>query len=342
MSQVPATADRVGSALNMALGELCADWPGLILLGEDIADPYGGAFGITRGLSTRYPERVFSTPISEGAIVGVAAGLALAGSQVIVEIMFADFVSLCFDQILNFVSKSVSMYGRRLDMPVIVRCPAGGNRGYGPTHSQSPQKHFLGIANLALYELSPLHPVLPVLECSLSSGDPALFFEDKVLYTQPRFGSDRADDIFSSDPVDGAAGWMRVSADDSPADWVIIAPGGLVRRALGAMRDALIGLEIACRLLCPARLFPLDLDPVLPELVRARRILVVDDGVAGGSWAEEVAGRVNALLWGRVPHPVRVLQPPCVVIPAAPHLERQTLVQQSAISSVLTGREHDG
>ena len=78
--------------------------------------------------------------------------------------MFGDFITLAFDAIVNFISKSVTMYGQALHMPVIIRCPSGGNRGYGPTHSQNMHKHFLGIPNLSLYEMSPIHPVKPVLE----------------------------------------------------------------------------------------------------------------------------------------------------------------------------------
>jgi pyruvate dehydrogenase E1 component beta subunit len=333
--------DRVGGALNRALHDLFAARGQLMLLGEDIADPYGGAFGITRGLSARYPGRVFSTPVSEGAIVGMAGGLALGGDAVIVEIMFGDFVTLCFDPIVNFLTKSVSMYGQRLPMPVVLRCPVGGNRGYGPTHSQSLQKHFLGIPHLSLYELSPLHPVLPVFEQMLDSREPAIFFEDKVLYAQPRYGHDQADALFRSTQVGGSADWVRVAADDARPAWVVLAPGGLVRRVLAAMRTVLVEAEIVCHLLTPARLFPLDLEPVLPLLCQAERILVVEDGVAGGGWAAELARDIHERLWGRLRHPVRLLQPPCQVIPAARHLERRLLVQESTISRVLSGADNE-
>ncbi len=87
---------------------------------------------------------MLSTPLSEGTLVGAGAGLALAGEKAIVEIMFSDFVTLAFDQIVNFAAKSTTMYGRPVPVPLIVRCPTGGRRGYGPTHSQSLQKHFVG------------------------------------------------------------------------------------------------------------------------------------------------------------------------------------------------------
>ena len=88
---------------------------------------------------------MLSTPISESGITGVACGLALCGDTAIVEIMFGDFVALAFDQIINFLTKSVTMYGEHTPMRVVIRCPIGGGRGYGPTHSQSLLKHFIGI-----------------------------------------------------------------------------------------------------------------------------------------------------------------------------------------------------
>ena len=172
---------RISQNLNQALYDLLSDDPDLYVLGEDIADPYGGAFKVTRGLTTRFPDRVLTTPLSEGSLVGIAAGLALGGQRAIVEMMFGNFVALAFDQIVNFASKSVSMYGRRVSMPVVVRCPVGGGRGYGPTHSQSLQKHFVGVPGLSLYEMSPFHN-RPLLREVLARGEPAMFFEDKALY----------------------------------------------------------------------------------------------------------------------------------------------------------------
>src|SRR5262245_21145573 len=171
-------AERVGENLNRALHELFARESRLWLLGEDIAVPYGGAFKITKGLSTLYPDRVRTTPLSENALVGVAGGLALCGDTVIAEIMFGDFVGLAFDQILNFATKSVSMYGVHTPMRLVIRCPVGGGRGYGATHSQSVQKHFIGVPNLSLYELSPLHEAGDVLAAAFAEEQPCLLFED--------------------------------------------------------------------------------------------------------------------------------------------------------------------
>ncbi|MEV6927322.1 2-oxo acid dehydrogenase subunit E2 [Dactylosporangium sp. NPDC051485] len=328
---------RMAEALNATLHDMFAAHRRLVLLGEDIADPSGGAFGVTRGLSTRYPDRVLSTPISEGGIVGVAGGLALCGDQVIVEVMFGDFLTLCVDPIVNFISKSVSMYGRRNPMRVVVRCPVGGNRGYGPTHSQSLQKHLLGVPHLRLYELSQLHDPRAAYEEVFSAGEPAVFFEDKILYTRPVLRQERVDDVFRVSPVDPAGNWMRVRPGGAGAPQrLVIAPGGLVPRTLKAMRDALHDKGIVSELLVPLRLFPLDLDPVLPMLAQAPEVIVAEDSVAGGGWGSDLARLAYERLWGRLRAPIRLLQPPCEVIPAAMHLERALLIQDATIYASLT------
>jgi pyruvate/2-oxoglutarate/acetoin dehydrogenase E1 component len=325
--------DRTGRNLNDALHDLLASRPRLVMIGEDIADPYGGAFGITRGLSTRFPDRIITTPISEAAIAGMAGGMALMGDEVIVEIMFGDFIALAFDPIVNFIAKSVTMYGQHVTMPVVFRCPSGGNRGYGPTHSQNMHKHFIGVPNLSLYELSPLHPVRPVLEQILDRGLPTVFFEDKILYTQPRCGHQLGDEIFD---FSADRGWGQARLTDGAVDWAIIALGGMVRRVLAAMRSAVLENEVVSCLLTPVQVFPFDLDPVLPVLRAAERILVVDDGPVGGGWPIEVADAVHRALWNELGAPVQVLQSPCEVIPAARHLEQRLLVQESAIHAALT------
>jgi pyruvate/2-oxoglutarate/acetoin dehydrogenase E1 component len=310
---------RVVERLNAALGALLADDPALYLLGEDITDPYGGAFKATRGLSTRFPDRVLGTPISESAIVGVANGLALAGDKAIVEIMFADFALLAFDQIVNVAAKSTAMFGRPVPMHLVVRCPSGGNRGYGPTHSQSPQKHFIGVPGLDVYELSPLHEPLPLLRSILSAGRPAVLFEDKVLYGRP----------MGVPPLFRVEGPLVV-IDGVPAeDYLIIAPGGLAHRALEAMETLLMRHEMGGALHVPARLYPWDPEPVRNH--PARRILIVEDGPPGASWATEVAFQLRD--GGR---PVDVRHAADTVVPAAAHLEREVLVQATTIVAALT------
>lgn len=325
---------RIAENLNRALHDLLAGNPGLHLLGEDIADPYGGAFKVTKGLSTRFPDRVLPTPLSEGGIVGVAAGLALAGDGAIVEIMFGDFVALAFDQIVNFASKSVSMYGRRVPMPLLVRCPMGGGRAYGPTHSQSLQKHFVGVPGLVLHEMSPFHDNGPLLAAILDRGEPTLFFEDKRLYTRRMFEGGTVDDLFSYDfPVPGVARVFAGEAEET--DCVMIAPGGVAHQALSAARTLLVEREIFCQVLVPSRLYPFDLEPLLPSLKGARLICIAEESTAGGTWGSEISQRVHEELWHELSRPVLLVHSKGSVIPASAHLEKDVLLQDGTIREAI-------
>ncbi|MGE5291020.1 MAG: alpha-ketoacid dehydrogenase subunit beta [Micromonosporaceae bacterium] len=324
--------ERVGDNLNRALHTVLDKDPRVCLIGEDILDPYGGAFKMTRGLSTNHPDSVITTPISEGGIVGLAAGLALCGERPIVEIMFGDFVTLGFDQILNFATKSVSMYGHRVPIHLVVRCPVGGNRGYGPTHSQSLHKHLLGIPHLALFELSPFHDNVTLIDRLVSRGEPCVLFENKTLYAGNMYAGGVVDDLFLFDYVGPAGEFARVFAErPDDFDAVIIAPGGLTGRALAAARDLLIELELKCQIIVPSQLHPIDLDPLLATLERAERICLVEESVPGGTWASEIARQIYDRLWGSLKNRILVVHSRNSVIPSAAHLEREVLVQAATI-----------
>ena len=144
-------------SLRRSLHEILEQDPAAVVLGEDILDPYGGAFKVTQGLSTRFPDRVFTTPICEASIVGMSVGLALRGLHPIVEIMFGDFVALAADQLVNHAAKYPAMYNGQVAVPLVVRTPMGGGRGYGPTHSQSLERLFFGIPHLKLIAASHAH-----------------------------------------------------------------------------------------------------------------------------------------------------------------------------------------
>ncbi len=173
-------------SLNGALHAMMAADDRVVVLGEDLADPYGGAFKVTSGLSTRFPDRVLSTPIAESAIVGIATGLALRGMRPVAEIMFGDFVTLAGDQLVNHAAKFRWMYNDEVRVPLVVRAPMGGRRGYGATHSQSLEKHFLGVPGLWVVAAGPfLEPGLVLRQAVLECDDPVLFVESKACYSMP-------------------------------------------------------------------------------------------------------------------------------------------------------------
>ena len=153
------------------------------MIGEDIRSPYGGAFKVTKGLSDHFPDRVFNAPISEASIVGMGNGLALHGHLPVCEIMFGDFMTLACDQFINHASKFRRMYNQQVTVPIVIRTPMGGGRGYGPTHSQSLEKHFMGVPHtqcLALHER--ISPEIVYNRLFDSIDRPTLVIENKLLY----------------------------------------------------------------------------------------------------------------------------------------------------------------
>ena len=141
----------------------------IFIFGEDIEFPYGGAFKVTKGLSTKFKNRVLTTPISEASIIGFSAGLALSQKKVIAEIMFGDFLTLCADQIINNASKFRWMYNEQITIPIVIRTPMGGGRGYGPTHSQSLEKFLINCMLFLSFSCIFLHFL------SFSSDFPLIF-----------------------------------------------------------------------------------------------------------------------------------------------------------------------
>lgn len=170
-------------SLNTSLHAMMAADPRVQVLGEDILDPYGGAFKVTRGLSSRFPDRVMTTPISEAAIVGMATGMAMRGLRPIAEIMFGDFLMLAGDQLVNHAAKFQWMYNEQVRVPIVVRAPMGARRGYGPTHSQSLEKHFMGVPGLWVIAPHVLgDPGALLAQATLACDQPVVFIESKTCY----------------------------------------------------------------------------------------------------------------------------------------------------------------
>ena len=181
------SSNRVNNEINIAIESALTN--GALFIGEDINtkwndddNEYGGAFGVSGGLSEKY-ENVISTSISEAGLVGVAAGFAFKSKKLaIAEVMFADFSSLIVDQLYNGVDKYHSMFGCEVNIPLLVRTPYGMGKGYGPTHSQSPFELFSSLTSMTVLSYTPLLSYNRILERIGSSGKSAIIFEPKMYY----------------------------------------------------------------------------------------------------------------------------------------------------------------
>jgi pyruvate/2-oxoglutarate/acetoin dehydrogenase E1 component len=324
-------------ALGDTLRHALESDPRVVLLGEDILDPYGGAFKVTRGLSTDFPARVRATPISEAAIAGVSAGAALAGLRPIAEIMFGDFLALCFDQIANHISKYKAMYGGAATCPVVIRTPSGGGRGYGPTHSQSLEKHFLGVPHLRVVAASLWHEPVALFDDFLTSEEPVLHIEHKLLY--PLHVA-----------TNGGAGLAVITRDGSPGvpptvsirlvpredcALTVVAYGYQAELARRVLERLAIEEELFAELLVPAQLSPVDWAPLERSVAITGGLLTAEESTGGWSWGTEIAAELGSRLFGRLRRAPSVLASARDVIPGAPAREAEMLVGERQIEEAV-------
>ncbi len=317
-------AEKMVKALNASLHGAMERDPGLMFVGEDVESPYGGAFKISAGLSHAFPGRVRNTPISEAGLVGLATGAALHGRRVLAEIMFGDFLGLAFDQLVNHAAKFERMFAGQVRVGVVVRTPMGGRRGYGPTHSQTLDAHFLGAPGLRVLALHGLLGPDELYRPLLSAPAGAtLVLENKMLYGQA---------LLSRTPA-GFSRW--ISAERFPATWLrpegaapditLIGYGGMAGMVVEAAERLFEEHDRVAQVLVPMQLYPFDLRPWLSVLNSSGSVLVVEEGVGFAGFGAELLAQL-AELGGQagLPRVARVTAPNDLV-PASASMERAML-----------------
>jgi pyruvate/2-oxoglutarate/acetoin dehydrogenase E1 component len=323
---------RYVESLNRALHRLMAEDPRVHLIGEDLLDPYGGAFKAAKGLSTAFPQQVITTPISEAAIVGLGIGMAMRGFRPIVEIMFGDFVTLCMDQIVNHAAKFPWVYNGQIHVPLTIRLPMGGRRGYGATHSQSLEALFMGVPLIRMVAPSHLHDPGDLLTRVVrGEQDPVLFIENKLLYAQRLLDAEacRRETGFGVRAVNRAATHyptlcLSMAPDDPPAV-ILICYGGMVPYAMDAAYRAFMAEEIVVELVIPALIKPVPLADLIPEIARCGNVLVAEEGVTSGGWGAEVASLIHEAAFDQLEGSVRRVGARETPIPSARTLEEAVL-----------------
>lgn len=286
-------AMTVVKALNQGLHEAMSRHRDVVLIGEDLLDPYGGAFKVARGLSRAFPDQVLTTPISEAGFMGVAIGMAMRGMLPVVEIMFGDFLLLAADQLINHGAKFRWMYNEKVDVPLLVRAPMGGRRGYGPTHSQCLEKHFFGVPGLAVAAVQPIDdPGAQLKGWILKERRPLLVVESKTMYARPvRTIEEGYVDGFRVEKTGGLYPTYTLSAGHfERADLTLLAYGSMVELALETAETLLIEEETYVDVVVPTGLHPFDSAPLMASLARSGRLLVCEEAsLAAGFGAETVA-----------------------------------------------------
>jgi 2-oxoisovalerate dehydrogenase E1 component len=328
----PASAQNVRVAINGALRTLLSSDERVLVIGEDLHEPYGGAFKVTAGLSGDFAGRVISTPISEAGITGAGIGLAMEGKRPIVEIMFADFLTLCMDQLYNHAVKFPAMFADTA-VPLLIRTPAGGRRGYGPTHSQNPENLFVSVPGLTVLFGSHRHNVGQLLVDAVERWpNPTIFLEHKLLYGEAQAPADY--EIVEASPEDqGASLFPTLRRGANEPDVTLVSFGGMLPVVERAAKQLEEQEELAVEIISPALLAPLPRGTLLGALMDRPCIVVVEESHHEfGVSAEILAMLAESGYAGKL---LRVGMAP-VPIASARSLERDQIPdEQMIVSSVL-------
>ena len=310
----------VREALNEAMRQEMARDPRVVLIGEDVAGGQGGSgevgqiggvLGITRGLYDTFgPTRVIDTPITESAIIGMAAGAATTGLRPIAELMFADFLGVCFDQLYNQAAKFRYMFGGRATTPLVVRTMMGAGLSAAAQHSQSPYAIFTHVPGLKVVIPSNAYDAKGLLIQAIRDDDPVVFLEHKMLY-------DLAEEV-PDEPYTIPFGEANFTREGD--DVTIVAFARMVHRA-NETADKLARNGISCDVIDPRTASPLDEGAILESVARTGRLVVVDEANPRCGLAADIAALVACKAFKDLKAPIRLVTAPHTPVPFSPVLE---------------------
>lgn len=296
-------------AINRALGQAMRDDERVIVLGEDVAE--GGPYRATAGLAEEFgTERVRNTPISEGAVCGVAIGAAQAGLIPVVEIMFIDFITLALDQLVNQAAKAHFMSGGQLSVPLVLRTQGGSGQRSGAQHSQSLEAWLTHVPGLKVVMPSAAADASGLLRSAIDDPNPVVFVENKALYFRRETAGEAGERV-----AIGRARTLRRGGDIT-----FVATSLMVGEALAAAaRLAEQGVE--AEVIDPRTLVPLDLETIAASVRRTGRAVIAHEAVAAGGFGAELAAQVQEAAFDCLEAPIQRVGAPFTPVPVTPPLE---------------------
>jgi pyruvate dehydrogenase E1 component beta subunit len=321
-------------AINRTLARAMREDERVIVLGEDVAE--GGPYLVTAGLSEEFGrERIRNTPISEGAVCGVAVGAAQSGLKPVVEIMFIDFITLALDQLVNQAAKAHFMSGGQLSVPLVLRTQGGSGQRNGAQHSQSLEAWLTHVPGLKVVMPSSAAAAAGLLWSAIADPNPVVFVENKSLYFRREPVPERPEAI----PL-GRAATLR-SGDDV----TIVALSRMVSDALEAAERLANEDGVEAEVIDPRTLVPLDLDTLARSVRRTGRAVVAHEAVTAGGFGAELAAQLQAAAFDYLEAPIQRIGAPYTPVPVSPILEdayrpgAQEIVR--AVKIALEWGEHD-
>lgn len=320
-------------AINEAIDLEMARDERVIMIGEDIVggfgadgekDAWGGVLGATKGLYGKYGDRLLDAPLSEAAYVGAAIGAATCGMRPIAELMFIDFVGVCFDQILNQAAKFRYMFGGKAETPVVIRALVGAGFSAAAQHSQMLTPMFTHIPGLKVVCPSTPADAKGLLAQAVRDNDPVIFCEHKALYSMKG-------EVPEGEYVIpfGQANIVREGKDAT-----IVTYGMMVHRSLEAAK--LLEKEgVDVEVIDLRTLSPLDIDTVFQSVEKTGRLVVVDEASPRCNIATDISAQVCQEMFGKLKSGIRMVSPPHTPVPFSAPLEKAYLPNGKGIAETV-------
>ena len=297
----------------------------VVCLGEDIAAA-GGVFKATVGLLEKFgPLRVRDTPIAEQAILGAAMGAAMTGLKPVAEIMFSDFLAVCWDLVANEIAKTRYMTNGQISLPLVIRTGNGGGSRFGAQHSQSVENWAMAIPGLKVVAPSTPADVKGLLAAAIRDPDPVIFFEHKALYAVKG-------EVPDGEHVD-TLGTAAIRREGS--DLTIAALGLMVPRALEAAEKLQAQHNISATVIDVRSLVPLDLQTIFAAISKTGRFYTVEENPRLCGWGAEISSLVSEELFWDLDAPITRITTPHVPLPAADQLEDLTIPSAARIVATI-------
>jgi pyruvate/2-oxoglutarate/acetoin dehydrogenase E1 component len=324
------------AAINEALRQEMERDQRVIVMGEDVAggagapgeeDAWGGVLGVTKGLMPKFGrDRVLDTPITESAFIGAAVGAAATGLRPVAELMFVDFMGVCFDQIFNQAAKFRYMFGGKAVTPVTIRTMYGAGFRAASQHSQCLYSLFTHIPGLKVAIPSNAYEAKGLLTQAIRDDDPVIFFEHKAMYDEE---ADVPDEAYT----------IRFGEANVPRegdDVTIIAMGRMVNFALQAA-DALARDKIGCTVVDLRTTSPLDKETILETAAETGRVVVVDESHPRCSVAADISALICEQAFASLKAPIRMVTAPHTPVPFSPALEDLYVPSPASIEAAVRG-----
>ena len=295
-------------AVNEALLQEMERDPKVIAMGEDVIggsgakgemDAWGGPFGFTKGLYGKFGDRIMDTPITESAFIGAAVGAAVCGMRPVAELMYIDFMGVCFDQIFNQAAKFKYIFGGKAETPVVIRTSIGAGLRAASHHSQSLYPIFTHIPGLKVVVPSSPYEAKGLLIQAVRDNDPVIFCEHKSLH------------YIQEDVPEGsyAIPFGEANIVRDGGDVTIVAFGLMVQKSMEAA-SKLAKEGIQCEVIDPRTTSPLDLETIVESVEKTGYLVVVDESNPRCSMAADISAQVTDQAFGSLKGPVKMVTAP--------------------------------